>query len=214
LHCDSPASDTARYCENCGSVLQNGSQEGQLAQAYLHELSGSFDAAVDIYEALVAEGMNEPDASAVRKHLGNLHLRLGHLRRARAHLTAVARRNPANATIWHELGVIAYHMAEFDEAASCFRRALEQDAELQLAYFWLGNALYNRGDFDEACDTFRALVDRYPRFTIARFHLGMIHAHQGEREKAEEEFGRALLKNPADVAARFCVGKNGQVVGG
>ena len=186
-HCNSPVSETARFCESCGSSL-----------------SGRLEDAVDEYEKLLGDD-NGGGSAVVSKHLANLHFRMGHLRRARNYLTDACALDERNPTLWHDLGVIEYHLAQFDGAVSALRRSLELDENSLVALFWLGNALYHRGDFDAAAEAFATLIERYPNFTIARFHLGVIYARQGAKDKAEAEFRRVLMKNPEDAAARFYV---------
>jgi tetratricopeptide (TPR) repeat protein len=206
-HCDSPASDTARFCENCGSALRGEDYARQLSEAYRVELSGQLDEAVTEYERLLHDAPEGAESAAISKHLANLHFRLGHLRRARGHLVTACELDERNPSLWHDLGVIDYHLAHFVGAVASLERALKLDENSLLALFWLGNALYHLGDFDKAADAFGKLIERYPSFTIARFHLGVIYARQGEKEKAEEEFRRVLMKNPEDAAARFYVSR-------
>ena len=206
MHCDSPVSETARFCESCGSALSGDDLVSRLGQAYRIELSGRLEDAVIEYEKLLGN-----DASGgsvvVSRHLANLHFRMGHLRRARKYLVDACGLDESNPTLWHDLGVIDYHLAQFDEAVSALRRSLELDENSMVALFWLGNALYHRGDFDEAVEAFSLLIDRYPNFTIARFHLGVIYGRQGEKDKAAAEFRRVLMKNPEAAAARFYVSR-------
>ena len=159
----------------------------------------------DSPEELMALGSveNTRDLAGVRKHLGNLHFRLGHLRRAKEHLAAACELDATNSTFWHDLGVVQYHSAELDRAITSFQEALTRDPDMHLAYFWLGNALYHRGMKDEAAEAFQELLKRYPNFTIGHFHLGVIYARQGNKQASEEEFRRVLLKNPEHAAARF-----------
>lgn len=201
--CKHTAVDSARFCEQCGSILRHTDPAYRLSYAHRIETAGDLEGAVREYEQLLEGQAVGNETAAVHKHLGNLHFRLGHLRSGREHLSRACELEPSNPAFWHDRGVIEYHMAEFDDAVASFREALRRDAELHLAYFWLGNALYHRGDKEEAATAFRDLLDRFPNFTIARFHLGVIYERQGRREEAEREFRRVLFKNPDDAAARY-----------
>jgi tetratricopeptide (TPR) repeat protein len=204
--CGHDARETAQYCEQCGAILRRDDPASQLVHAYRLEVAGKLDEAVEEYERLLEHAPVPSEMAAARKHLGNLHFRLGHLRRAREHLARACESDPGRSAFWHDKGVVEYHAAGFDEAIQSFRIALDLNPDHQLAYFWLGNALYHRGELDEAATAFRDLLDRYPNFTIARFHLGVIYARQGKKEDSEEEFRRVLSKNPEAAAARFYVG--------
>jgi tetratricopeptide (TPR) repeat protein len=176
--------------------------EGRLAFALGLEMRGELDRAVHAYEEIVEAGDRGPNEALVRKHLGNLHLRMGHLRRAREHVNAACELDPENPAFWHDLGVVHYYLADFDACVECMRRAITIDRDLQLCYFWLGNALYHRGDLDDAASTFGELLERYPNFTIGNFHLGVIHERKGETAKAKEQFRAVLLKNPHAKSAQ------------
>ena len=97
--------------------------EGRLAFAMGLELRGELDRAVQAFEDIVEAGDRGASEALVRKHLGNLHLRQGHLRRSREHLTQACRLEPNNATFWHDLGVVHYYLADFDHCIECMRKA-------------------------------------------------------------------------------------------
>jgi len=205
-YCNHQTNENARFCENCGAILQRNDPAHQLSYANRLEVEGRFTEAIAEYEKLIEKGSPRELLPAVRKHLGNLHFRMGHLRRAKEHLQAACEAEPGNATFWHDLGVVEYHAAEFDGAIAAFQEALVRDPDLLLAYFWLGNALYHRGRNDEAVDSFRELLDRYPNFMVGHFHLGVIYARRGNVAEAEEHFRKILEKNPEAAAAQFYVG--------
>ncbi|MBM3319175.1 MAG: tetratricopeptide repeat protein [Candidatus Eisenbacteria bacterium] len=204
-YCNHQPSESARFCENCGAILQRNDPAYQLAYAHRLEMEGRFGEAIAEYEKLIEKGVMREQLPALRKHLGNLHFRMGHLRRAKEHLRAACEMEPGNAAFWHDLGVVEYHGAEFDDAIAAFQEALVRDADLLLAYFWLGNALYHRGRNDEAIEAFGELLDRYPNFMVGHFHLGVIHARRGNVEEAEGHFRKILQKNPEAAAAQFYV---------
>lgn len=204
-HCSHGVEESARFCENCGAILRRNDPAYQLAYAHRLEMEGRFTESIVEYEKLIDRGGPADQLPAIRKHLGNLHFRMGHLRRAKEHLRAACDADPGNGTFWHDLGVVAYHAAEFDDAIAAFQEALVRDPDLQLAYFWLGNALYHRGRNDEAIEAFRELLDRYPNFMVGHFHLGVLHARRGNIEEAESHFRRVLRKNPEAAAAQFYV---------
>ena len=207
--CDYTVSDRARFCEMCGSILRATDPAYQLSYAHRLEISGDLEGAVREYDRLLEGDVVDREVAAVHKHLGNLHFRLGHLRVAREHLAKACSLEPANAAFWHDKGVAEYHMADFDAAIGSLREALRRDAELLLAYFWLGNALYHQGENEQAAEAFRELLERFPNFTIARFHLAVIYERQGRKEEAGKEFQRVLFANPGDAAARHYVSSKG-----
>lgn len=174
-----------------------------LFRAHRLEMEGSLAAAVAEYERILGDFEDKHELAIVRKHLGTLHFRLGHLRRAKKHLAVACEIDSCNSAFWHDLGVAQYYSAEFEGAISSFQKALTLDADMHLSYFWLGNSLYHRGLKDEAAEAFQELLSRYPNFTIAHFHLGVIYERQGNEEDALKEFQKVLRKNPDDEAARY-----------
>jgi tetratricopeptide (TPR) repeat protein len=204
-NCKKQVQADAHFCHNCGVVLAREDPRYQLSYAHWLEISGDFDKAIAEYESLLKRDETIAQEAIVRKRLGNLHMRLGHLRRAEKHLQEASRLAGENAAHWHDLGVVQYYMCDFDDCVTSLESALEKDPDHHLSYFWLGNAEYHRGNVDKAVAAFEELLQRYPNFTIARFHLGVIHARQGRKEEAVEEFRRLLLQNPEDAAARFYV---------
>jgi tetratricopeptide (TPR) repeat protein len=179
----------------------------ELARAYRFELAGKLEEAAALFEAWSESHPKDTGAgpASVLKHLGNLHFRLGHLKRARTFLARACEIDPRNPAAWHDLGVVEYHRADFDASIAALGRVLELEPGHHLSEFWLGNALYHQGRLDEAIRAFERLLETIPSYTIARFHLGVLYARRGDRARAEEEFARVLEDNPQDAAARFYV---------
>jgi len=201
--CESPLSETARYCETCGLAVAGDDMVQRLAQAHDEELAGRLVEAARQYEQLLKQVPGGTEYAVVRKHLGNLHFRMGHLRSAREHLARACELDEKNGACWHELGVIDYHMADFRNAITSFRRARSVDENLHLPLFWLGNSLYHIGDLEGAVEAFQQLIERFPNFSIARYHLGVIYTRQGNTKRAEAQFQKLLLDSPEHVAAQF-----------
>jgi tetratricopeptide (TPR) repeat protein len=207
--CDQPLTESDRYCARCGLALRQGDPLHRIARAWRLEIAGDFGAAVAEYERLLLAATSDSERAVINKHLGNLHFRLGHLRRAREYLGLACQLEPGHAAFWHERGVVEYHMADLDGAVASLEQALRLDPDLQLARFWLGNARYHRGELEPAAAVFRELIERFPNFTIARFHLGVIYGRQGRGVEADEEFRQVLLKNPGDAAALWHLASRG-----
>ncbi|RKZ17456.1 hypothetical protein DRQ53_03460 [bacterium] len=174
----------------------------RLAAAAALEMHGETEPAISAWEEVVAQPEPGENVARARKHLGNLYLHSGKLRRARKHLREACKLEPDCASFWHDLSIVHYYLADFLSTVKCARKALDIDPDLKLARFWLASALYHRGELDEAAKTFEALLELYPNFTIANFQLGVIHQRRGDLDKAEEQFRIVLLKNPEDAAAR------------
>ena len=205
--CENRGREHARFCDACGTPLSGEHASHVVARGYRLESEGRFAKAIEEYESVLE--LEGTGGRVIQKHLGNLHFRLGHLRRAEAYLADACERDPLNPSLYHDLGVVRYHRGRFNEAVESFQRAVELEPNQHLSYFWMGNALYHEGYFAEAIEAFRELLDNYPNFTVGHFHLGVLYARQGRKEEAIEEFRRVLIGSPEDAAAKYYMAHEG-----
>lgn len=78
--------------------------EGRLAYAVGLEMRDEIEPAISGYEELIAAGDQIENEAYVKKHLGNLHMRVGNLLKARSLLNESCELEPGNAAFWHDLG--------------------------------------------------------------------------------------------------------------
>ena len=77
-NCDRTVRDTASFCESCGAILQRDDPRYQLSCAHRLECAGELEPAIAEYESLLENEQPAEQEAMICKHLGNLHLRLGH----------------------------------------------------------------------------------------------------------------------------------------
>jgi tetratricopeptide (TPR) repeat protein len=101
----------------------------------------------------------------------------------------------------NNLGNSLLSLGHPNEAAACFRRALQiapSDAKIHCN---LGNALRQSGLLDDATVSTEQALALDPRLSIAHNNLGLIHAMQGRREEAAASYQQALRLDPKYVDA-------------
>lgn len=85
-----------------------------------------------------------------------------------------------------------YANGRLDEAVAGYRRALELDPKLSIAWNGLGMALVQKGDFDGAIEAGRRLVELEPDEPLSHTTLSIFYQRKGLIAEAEEERAIAM----------------------
>lgn len=80
----------------------------------------------------------------------------------------------------------------FDEAIDCYRRALELDPELAIAWNGLSLAHRQKGDIDAAVEAGKKLLELEPDDPLNHTNLSILYQRQGLVPEAEEEMALAM----------------------
>jgi serine/threonine-protein kinase len=136
----------------------------------------------------------------------------------------LARKTTANAVATEEylrgrdcLANFIYHTIEREHLAAAiehFRRAIEIDPNLALAYSALGSCYVNRvlkglgqaGDYDKAKNAFRKALTLDPKLLEARMHMVFIYLTGGQKKKARSEVDALREEYPNDPGVFFVRG--------
>jgi DNA-binding transcriptional MerR regulator len=86
--------------------------------------------------------------------------------------------------------------ATWNEAADCYRRAIELDPTFADAHCNLGSLLFNRGRRDEARFHFEQTVELAPRHVEGHLNLGTLCEEDGAEERALWHYRQALESDP------------------
>jgi tetratricopeptide (TPR) repeat protein len=86
--------------------------------------------------------------------------------------------------------------ATWNEAADCYRRAIELDPTFADAHCNLGSLLFNRGRRDEARHQFEQTVELAPRHVEGHLNLGTLCEEDGAEERALWHYRQALESDP------------------
>ena len=121
---------------------------------------------------------------------------------------AVAERSPVE--VAYDFYVRASEIDESptrcDEAAALYRRAIELDPNLALAYTNLANLRYRRGDMAEAVTLYRRAIEIDARQPEAHYNLGYLCLERGENWCAILHLRRAVASRPEFADAHFNLG--------
>jgi tetratricopeptide (TPR) repeat protein len=79
-----------------------------------------------------------------------------------------------------------------DAAIDAYRRALELDPALAIAWNGLSRALLQRGDLDGAIEAGRRLVELEPDDPLSHTNLSILYQQKGLIPEAEAEKARAM----------------------
>lgn len=89
------------------------------------------------------------------------------------------------------------------EAERLYRRAIELDPDLAIAYTNLGNILFRRGDVHGAEKLYRKAIDVDDKQPEAHYNLGYVMLDRGQPRIAASHFERAIARDPRFADAHF-----------
>lgn len=93
--------------------------------------------------------------------------------------------------------------ASFEEAASLYKRAIELDPQLAIAYTNLGNIRFRMGDEVGAEQLYRRALDIDERQPEAHYNLGYVMLERGFASRAVTYFEAAIKADPRFADAHF-----------
>jgi Flp pilus assembly protein TadD len=93
--------------------------------------------------------------------------------------------------------------ATYDAAELLYRKALELDPRLAIAYTNLGNILFRRGDAAAAEALYARAIEIDDRQPEGHYNLGYVMLERGDARGAAKAFERALERDPSFADAHF-----------
>ena len=86
------------------------------------------------------------------------------------------------------------HFAEdrIDEAIDCYRRAVEAEPDLAIAWNGLSMTLRRKGDFDGAIEAGLKIVELEPNDPLSHTNLSILYQEKGLIQEAEDEKALAM----------------------
>jgi tetratricopeptide (TPR) repeat protein len=115
--------------------------------------------------------------------------------------------SPARARTAYETYVQASTLDEnpatYDEAEALYKRAVQLDPSLAIAYTNLGNIRFRRDDVVGAEALYRRAIEVDPQQPEAHYNLGYVMLERGEAREATGYFEQALQGDPRFADAHF-----------
>ena len=124
------------------------------------------------------------------------HLKAGQPGDAIAPLRDAARLQPANATVWHDLGLACLEAGQVTQSVAAFQQSVAANPRYTDAWFRLGIALEKLGDLRGAVLAYDRATELLPSHTEAWFRAGALVFMLGHREEAIGCFRRAAATGP------------------
>jgi len=118
--------------------------------------------------------------------------RLGEARDLYAEICKI---DPLDAESWFRLGTTNIELSAVSQAESCFRRVVELQPRLAIAYYNLGRSLELQARDEEAIAVYRRLLQISPHCE-AYYNIGTIYTNQGKFTEALEVFRQAQHIDP------------------
>lgn len=91
----------------------------------------------------------------------------------------------------------------YDEAEALYRKAIELDPKLSIAYTNLGNIRFRRGDVVAAEELYRRALEVDDRQPEAHYNLGYVMLERGHAQRAIPYFQKAIQSDPKFADAHF-----------
>jgi len=187
-------------------------EEGNDSPAILIENSTAANRAVNLPEFvnIPPDGLLKISAPALDiynkfEHAREL-LKNGQYVAAIAEFRELAKINPDDFRIFHNLGVALNETGQFEEAIAQFKKSLEIYPYSAMTYNNLGFALASRGQLDQAILQFEKALELDPRFAKAHNNLGNALASRGQLDQAILHFEKAVETDPGLAEAHSNLG--------
>ncbi len=164
-----------------------------LAIAIRHHQAGRRQAAVQIYQQILAVDPDQPDAihllGVTAHEAGEHYVAIEHIRRA-------IQLNGKVGAFHNNLGNAYQGLGMLDEAVACYRRALELKPDYAHAHNNLGTVLEKQEKWDEAAACYRRALELKPDYADAFNNLGAAFRAKRQLNEAVACYRWALELKP------------------
>ncbi len=153
-------------------------QVPMLAQAQQHQQEGNINAAINTFEAILAQ---EPTNADVHFEYGSFLAGLDQQRyyeKAATHMQRATNYNPQNINWLFAFGTFCCRTGKFRESVDAYQRILEQRPNLVPVLYNSGYTFKITGDLDTAIAIYKKVLSIKPEYDQA--HLGLAFAYIGK----------------------------------
>jgi protein O-GlcNAc transferase len=134
------------------------------------------------------------------------HLQSGNAKQAEEMLTEILAVEPDNADSLALLGIVYFHLHNYDLAIAYSEKALHYEPDSAYIYFNLGNAYREKKEYAEAISSYRKASELNPELGDAYYNLGAIFQDTNRFQEAIDSYSKALAIDPGDTDAYYNLG--------
>jgi tetratricopeptide (TPR) repeat protein len=177
--------------------------EVTLETALQHHMAGRLNEAEVIYQALLQNIPDHPDALHLLGEIANQRKQFA---LATDLITKAINVNPSIPGYYGTLGRTYKNQGKLDEAIACYQQALELKPDDDSIYNSLGNALLDQDRYTDAIASYQKALSFQPKHADARSNLGIVLQIQGNLIEAISCFRQALDLRPNSALIHFNLG--------
>ncbi|MBM4137690.1 MAG: tetratricopeptide repeat protein [Nitrospira sp.] len=175
-----------------------------IALAFKHYQAGNLQQAQDIYNEILQKN---PQDSGIMYLLGIIYYQEGNYDLAIEYIRKALEFNPlSDAYAYFYLGNALKNKKQFDEAITCYQRALQMNPQLIEAYHNLAWIFQEKNQTDEAITYYQKALNLNPALADAYYNLGTIFQDRKQFDDAITFYQKALEIDPTLADAYYNLG--------
>ncbi len=164
----------------------------QTTMALLFQGTGDYDAAIDIYDNILA---NDPRNDVALRGLGDAYKSKQEFSKAEQYYKQAISLKPDYWAGYEKLGTFYMSRSKYEEALEPYQQVISLTPNNHLAFSNLGNAYYYMNDWPKAREFYEKSLNIQPTAEPAS-NLGTVHYIEGNYTAAAEAYLQALELNP------------------
>ncbi|MFH1460633.1 MAG: SpoIID/LytB domain-containing protein [Candidatus Omnitrophota bacterium] len=179
---------------NCSSIFAN--NQKYFEHLYLGSACfnlGKFDQA--IHEYTLAEKIY-PESKIAILNKALIYKNIRQYKNAISYYKKLLKIDP-DKIIYRNLGQAYYLSSSFDDAITCFEKALRLGHQEPMVFYWMGKAYQQKKSLDEAMVNFKQAVLQDDTFALAHLALGRIYMEKEQWVQAQKELEKVQKFEPS-----------------
>ncbi|WP_167016491.1 lipopolysaccharide assembly protein LapB [Chitinophaga sp. Cy-1792] len=159
-------------------------------------------------EALEEASAEEPSNGAIPFRIARLYAQRGDYMQSIRYYRSALQLDSLHAEGWYELGMMQYNVADYTEASSAFKRALDAGFTPDATFLLhAGVAAMQAGQLDKSLTFLQQAYDRHPEDETILFNLAHVTYNMGDFAAAVVHWEQLLQRRPADAFVKYMLGK-------